>query len=121
METFGRYRLDSELGRGAVGVVYRGFDPRMSRHVAVKLIRLDQSTTANEKSEITVRFGREAAAAGGLSHANIVTVYDSGEQADLQYLVLKQVDGGSLEKTLSNGQPLDRKTAVSVRRLLRQR
>jgi len=114
MESIGPYRLDSELGHGAMGVVFRGFDPAIGRAVAIKIIRLDQYATADEKAEIRLRFAREATAAGKLSHPNIVTVYHLGEQGDLQYLVLELVDGWSLEKALSNGKPQDRKVSISI-------
>ena len=111
MESIGPYSLDSELGRGAMGAVFRGFDPAIGRAVAIKIIRLDQFATANEKADLKLRFAREAAAAGKLSHPNIVTVYHLGEQGDTQYLVLELVEGWSLEETLSNwkaSRPQDR-------------
>lgn len=97
-----------------MGVVFRGFDTAIGRDVAIKIIRLDQFATANEKAELRLRFAREATAAGKLSHPNIVTVYHLGEQNDLQYLVLELVDGWSLEKALSNGIPQDRTLSASI-------
>ncbi|SPE39576.1 putative Calcium/calmodulin-dependent protein kinase [Candidatus Sulfopaludibacter sp. SbA3] len=114
MESIGSYRLDAELGHGAMGVVYRGFDPAIGRAVAIKIIRLNEFATAAEKAELRFRFAREATAAGKLSHPNIVTVHQLGEQGDLQYLVLELVDGQSLEKTLADGQRQDRGIAVSI-------
>jgi serine/threonine-protein kinase len=114
MESIGPYRLDSELGHGAMGVVFRGFDPAIGRAVAIKVIRVDQFATANEKAELRLRFAREATAAGKLSHPNIVTVHHLGEQGDLQYLVLELVDGWSLEKALSNGIPQDPRVSISI-------
>jgi len=114
MQSIGPYRLDSELGRGAMGIVFRGFDPAIGRAVAIKIIQLNQFATANEKAELKLRFAREATAAGKLSHPNIVTVYHLGEQSDLQYLVLELVEGWSLEKALSNGIPQDRRVAISI-------
>jgi serine/threonine-protein kinase len=72
-----------------MGVVFRGFDPAIGRAVAIKVIRLDQFTTANEKAELKLRFAREATAAGKLSHPNIVTVYHLGEQSDLSQSSLR--------------------------------
>jgi hypothetical protein len=95
MDSIGPYRLDSELGHGAMGVVFRGFDAAIGRAVAIKIIQLNQFATASEKAEIKLRFAREAAAAGKLAHPNIVTVYQLGEQGDLQYLVLELVEGWS--------------------------
>jgi TonB family protein len=114
MQSIGPYRLDSELGHGAMGVVFRGFDPAIGRAVAIKIIRLDQFATANEKAELKLRFAREATAAGKLSHPNIVAVFHLGEQGDTQYLVLELVEGSSLEKTLAEGQPRDRKMSISM-------
>jgi len=97
-----------------MGVVFRGFDPAIGRAVAIKLIQLNQFATATEKAELKLRLAREAAAAGKLSHPNIVTVYQLAEQGDLQYLVLELVEGRSLEKALSSGIPQDRKTSMSI-------
>lgn len=114
MQSIGPYRLDSELGHGAMGVVFRGFDPVIGRAVAIKIVRMDQFATADEKAELRLRFVREATAAGKLSHPNIVTVYHLGEQSDLQYLALELVEGWSLEKALSNGIPQDRRATVAI-------
>jgi serine/threonine-protein kinase len=114
LESIGPFQLLEELGRGAMGVVFRGFDPAIGRSVAIKIIQSGQFASPEEKSDLKVRFAREAAAAGKLSHPNIVTVYQLGEQGDSQYLVLELVNGASLEKTLSGGQTLDQKTALSI-------
>ncbi|HEV3202175.1 MAG TPA: bifunctional serine/threonine-protein kinase/formylglycine-generating enzyme family protein [Bryobacteraceae bacterium] len=114
VESIGPYQLLEELGRGAMGVVFRGFDPAIGRSVAIKIIQAGQFASPEEKSDLRVRFAREAAAAGRLSHPNIVTVYQLGQDGDTQYLVLELVDGCSLEKTLAGGQPQDPKTAVSI-------
>jgi hypothetical protein len=102
------------LGRGAMGVVFRGFDPAIGRLVAIKIIKADPLASLEESAQLKLRFAREATAAGKLSHPNIVTVYQFGEEGDLQYLVLELVDGYSLDKTLSNGQPEDPKTVISL-------
>jgi serine/threonine-protein kinase len=114
IESIGPFQLLEELGRGAMGVVFRGFDPAIGRPVAIKIIRADQFASPEEVSDLKLRFAREAASAGKLSHPNIVTVYHLGEEGDLQYLVLELVNGTSLEKTLLSGQPQDPKTAVSI-------
>src|ERR1035438_7883872 len=101
IKAIGAFQLLEELGHGAMGVVFRGFDPAIGRFVAIKIIRADQFASPEERSELKLRFAREAAAAGMLSHPNIVTVYHLGEEGDLQYLVLELVHGSSLEKTLS--------------------
>jgi len=114
MEFIGPYRLDSELGHGAMGVVFRGFDLAIGRAVAIKIIKFNQFATPSEKAELKLRFTREATAAGKLSHPNIVTVYHLGEQSDVQYLVLELVDGWSLENALSNGIPQNRGVSISI-------
>ena len=114
MQTIGPYQLLEELGRGAMGVVFRGFDPAIGRPVAIKIIQTGQFAGAVEQAELKLRFAREASAAGKLSHPNIVTIYQLGDDGDTQYLVPELVNGSSLEKTLSNRWPQDRKMTVSI-------
>ncbi len=91
----GKYEIRSELGRGAMGVVYEGFDPRIKRVVALKTIRADQ--LAGEASEeIIARFRREAEAAGRLTHPNIVAIYDFDEDAGTLYIAMELVRGREL-------------------------
>ena len=75
----GRYEILGELGRGAMGVVYRATDPVIGRAVAVKTIRLSEEGTGLSRPELLGRFQTEARAAGLLTHPNIVVVYDAGE------------------------------------------
>jgi serine/threonine-protein kinase len=92
---FGRYQVESELGRGAMGVVYLGFDPKISRKVAIKT--LDYSRYDGEELiAVKARFFREAEAAGRLRHPNIVSVYDVGEDHDLAYIAMDYVEGQPL-------------------------
>src|ERR1700679_3731052 len=114
MKTVGSFQLVEEIGRGAMGVVYRGFDPAIGRSVAIKVIRAAEDASGVEKASLKLRFAREAMAAGKLSHANIVTIYHYGEEGDLQYLAMEIVNGESLEKVLSAGRALDPKTAISM-------
>ncbi len=113
MESVGPYRLESELGRGAMGTVFRGFDPGIGRAVAIRVVQIGQFANPNEIAAIKLRFADEAAS-GRLSHPGIVTVHHRGEEGDLQFLVMEFVDGSSLDKSLSSGQPYDRGMAVSV-------
>ncbi len=83
----GRYQIQEELGRGAMGVVYRGFDPTIGRQVAIKTISLETGDP-----ELLMRFRREAQAAGILSHPNIVTIYDAGEDQGLFYIAMELVE-----------------------------
>jgi tRNA A-37 threonylcarbamoyl transferase component Bud32 len=100
-ERFGRYEILSELGRGAMGIVYKARDPKINRVVAVKTISLSGQPPEEEK-EYRERFYREAEAAGRLSHAGIVTVFDVGEEPETHapYIVMEFVSGQSLEKLL---------------------
>ncbi|HET8721232.1 MAG TPA: serine/threonine-protein kinase [Nitrospira sp.] len=95
--SLGRYKILKELGRGAMGLVYLGKDPTIQRFVAIKTMRLDQIEDLNKVQEIKVRFFREAESAGRLSHPNIVTIYDAGEQDELGYIAMELVEGQSLK------------------------
>ncbi len=94
----GRYKVLKELGRGAMGVVYLGKDPTIQRFVAIKTMRLDQIDDAEKLQEVKARFFREAESAGRLSHPNIVTIYDAGEQDDLGYIAMEVLDGTPLKQ-----------------------
>ncbi|HOL73315.1 MAG TPA: protein kinase, partial [Bryobacteraceae bacterium] len=107
METIGRYQILGELGRGAMGIVYRALDPAINRPVAIKTIKLAEFTDEAERERLRDRLFREAQSAGILSHPNIVTVYDVGEQGDVTYIAMEFVNGPSLEKVLLNPEPLE--------------
>lgn len=103
----GRYQIQRELGRGAMGVVYLGFDPKISRQVAIKTLHFDQFEPT-ELPAVKERFFREAEAAGRLrNHNNIVTIYDVGEEPSLAYIAMDYVDGNSLAAHVRKGQLLD--------------
>ena len=89
---FGRYKLERELGRGAMGVVYLGSDPKINRQVAIKTLDYSQFSK-KELDTVKNRFFREAQAAGRLSHSNIVTVYDMGEEVDFAFIAMDYVSG----------------------------
>ena len=89
---FGRYKIEAELGRGAMGVVYLGRDPKINRQVAIKTLDYSQFTKS-EVNNVKNRFFREAQAAGRLSHSNIVTVYDMGEEQDFAFIAMDYVSG----------------------------
>jgi serine/threonine-protein kinase len=101
-ERFGRYEILSELGRGAMGVVYKARDPKINRVVAVKTVSL-AGQSPEEELEYRERFFREAEAAGRLSHPGIVTIFDVGEEPETHapYIVMEFVGGQSLDKLLS--------------------
>jgi eukaryotic-like serine/threonine-protein kinase len=107
----GRYRLEAVLGRGGMATVWRGVDERLGRRVAVKL--LDRADTADPA--MLQRFDREARTAGGLTHPNIVAVYDVGTDNGVPYLVMEFIDGTSLAALLASG-PLPIDQAVDVAR-----
>ena len=92
----GKYEVRRELGRGAMGVVYEGYDPLIKRLVALKTIRPDQ-LAGEERSTVLARFRREAQAAGRLSHPNIVPVYEFGEDAGVSYIAMEFVRGRELK------------------------
>ncbi|MFZ5724163.1 MAG: CHASE2 domain-containing serine/threonine-protein kinase [Pseudomonadota bacterium] len=92
----GRYEIERELGRGAMGVVYQGTDPRINRTVAIKTLALAQEFEEAELAEVKERFFREAEAAGRLNHPNIVTIYDTGEEHDLAYIAMELLSGHDL-------------------------
>jgi serine/threonine-protein kinase len=99
----GRYEILGELGRGAMGIVYRGTDPVIGRPVAVKTIRLSEQGTGLTRNELLSRFQTEARAAGLLTHPNIVVVYDAGEENGLYYITMELVEGKSLQSLLDGG------------------
>jgi serine/threonine-protein kinase len=88
----GRYSIEKELGRGAMGVVYLAKDPNINRKVAIKTLDYSQFSSSQLKS-VKERFFREAEAAGRLSHNNIVTVYDMGEEEDFAFITMDYVTG----------------------------
>ncbi len=100
----GRYRLTERLGEGGMAVVYKGYDTRLERDVAVKIIRSGAFPT-DTLGEILKRFEREAKSLAKLSHPNIVKVYDYGEHEGEPYLVMEYLPGGTLKKLLGKSQP----------------
>jgi serine/threonine-protein kinase len=95
----GRYRIISELGRGAMGVVYKAEDPQLGRTVAIKTIRI--STDADEAGEYLARFRQEARAVGGLNHPGIITVFDVGRENDIAYMAMEVLEGVELRDLMS--------------------
>lgn len=99
MERIGRYKIERELGRGSMSIVYEAYDPHINRHLAVKVLREHYARDLKSRQ----RFLREARSAGGLSHANIVTVFDVGQHEGLPFLVMERLRGQSLEEYLESG------------------
>ena len=102
---FGRYKIQQELGRGAMGVVYLAKDPKINRQVAIKTLDYSQFSP-KELQTVKSRFFREAEAAGRLSHSNIVTVYDIGEEDDFAFIAMDYVAGVSLAEYTSTDKQL---------------
>ena len=100
----GRYELVEELGRGAMGIVYRAQDPVIGRTVAVKTVRLVEAGTGMNREDLVARFKTEARAAGQLAHPNIVVVHDAGEEDGLFYITMELVEGRSLQALLDDQQ-----------------
>ena len=106
VENFGRYQVEGILGKGAMGIVYQGVDPKINRHVAIKTLQLSDDIDSPEFDEAKQRFFREAQTAGGLSHANIVTIYDVGEDNHLGYIAMDLLTGAPLSLFTQPGQTL---------------
>jgi len=99
----GRYQVEKELGKGAMGVVYMGKDPKINRMVAIKTMALAQEFEADELADVKARFFREAETAGRLNHPNIVSIYDAGEEHDLCYIAMEFLKGHDLVRYTKSG------------------
>src|SRR5688572_13785712 len=97
----GRYEVVAELGKGAMGTVYKAMDPLLERTVAIKTINI--SADDPEMAEYEARFYQEAKAVGGLNHRNIVTVYDVAKSGNMPYLAMELLDGHELGTLLGSG------------------
>jgi serine/threonine-protein kinase len=99
--SFGRFRVIGEIGRGAMGVVYRAEDPTLGRVVAIKTITL--TGTEEERAHFEARFLQEARAAGGVSHPAIVTIYDYGREGDTAFMAMEVLEGRELRDLIQSG------------------
>jgi len=111
--TLGRYEIEREIGRGAMGVVYLGKDPKIARTVAIKTLSY-QAFEDSELRDLKARFFREAEAAGRLSHPAIVTVYDVGEEADLAFIAMDYAKGRPLSEFGKLGRLLPLATVLDI-------
>jgi len=111
-QSFGRYRIVGELGRGAMGAVYRALDPVIQREVAIKTLLPDIQEEV--PGEVRERFLREARSAGRLSHPNIVTIFDVGEQDGIAYIAMEMLQGRSLQQMLRDPDPLPIDTTAEL-------
>ncbi len=110
----GRYEVERELGKGAMGAVYLGKDPKISRVVAIKTMALSQEFEDDELDEVKERFFREAETAGRLNHPNIVTIFDAGEEHDLAYIAMEYLKGTDLSKYIKPDTILPLKQVLSI-------
>ena len=108
----GRFELLAEIGRGAMGIVYKAQDPMLERTVAIKTINMGMDRDGAEMYE--KRFYQEARAAGGLNHPNIVTIYDIGKTENVCYMAMEYIEGPELRTLLLPGKPLTVQRALSI-------
>ena len=113
-ESLGKYRIAEVLGEGAMGVVYKGYDPGIRRTVALKTVRRQLLESTEHGLSMAARFRNEAQAAGRLSHPGIVAVYDYGEEGDVAYIAMEFVEGNSLAQYLGNKVRFSDSDIVSV-------
>ena len=116
ISTLGKYEIRHEIGRGAMGVVYEGYDPMIKRIVALKTIRADQLAGA-EGPNVVARFRREAQAAGRLNHPNIVSIYEFGEDAGTWFIAMERIDGRELKQCFEAN---ERFTTADIVRIMAQ-
>ena len=110
-KSIGRYHILGQLGQGGMAIVYKAYDTRLEREVAIKLIRKD-AFPVEVHDRVLQRFDREAKSLAKLSHPNIVKVYDYGEYEGAPYLVMELIDGGSLKEY--TGQPIPYQEAAQI-------
>ncbi|MCJ7681626.1 MAG: serine/threonine protein kinase [Candidatus Aminicenantes bacterium] len=114
--TIGKYKLLSILGKGAMGIVYKAFDPGLNREVAVKTLHFESlhGTSEQERSDALKRFMNEARAAAKLDHSNIVTVYDVFQQEKESFIVMQYIVSQSLQEILAAGKKYTMKEISSL-------
>jgi len=113
IERIGKYQITEVVGRGAMGIVYKAFDPSIRRTVAIKTIRLDAAED-DRANAVLARFRNEAQAAGRLSHPGIVGVYEYGEDGELAFIAMEYIQGNSLREYFSRGTRFGDNDAVST-------
>ena len=110
----GRYQLEREIGRGAMGIVYLGRDTAINRQVAIKAIPLASEFSDSELADARARFFREAETAGRLNHPNIVTIYDVGEESGLAYIAMEYLKGRHLSDFATSNTLLEPRTVLDL-------
>ncbi len=104
--TLGRYEIIKQLGKGAMGIVYLGQDPRINRTTAIKTFKFGDEFDPEDVQYLKAKFFSEAESAGTLSHPNIVTIYDAGDEQDLAYIAMEYLEGDDLEKNVKKAKLL---------------
>jgi len=112
--TLGRYEVVKELGKGAMGTVYLGKDPKINREVAIKTLRFEDEFDAADMKAVKERFFREAESAGRLVHPNIVTIYDAGDDGDISYIAMELLSGTDLKDFTSKERLLPMKQVMEL-------
>ena len=110
--TLGRYQIVKELGRGAMGTVYLGKDPKINRQVAVKTVRFDDDVDEATMKATKERFFREAESAGNLNHPNIIKIFDAGEDNEVSYIAMELLEGEDLKKYTDRENLLPMRTVI---------
>lgn len=110
----GRYLVQQEIGKGAMGMVYQGTDPKINRTVAIKTLNLKREFDEDEQENVLGRFFHEAEAAGRLHHPHIVTIYDAGEHNELAYIAMEFLTGSDLRIYIKEGTLLPPLTVVKI-------
>jgi CHASE2 domain-containing sensor protein len=110
---FGRYEILRELGRGSMGTVYLGLDPKINREVAIKTLKY-ADVGPGDLDQVKTRFFREAEAAGKLSHPDIVSIYDVGEEHDMAYIAMELLSGRDLSRFCASGRQLPVQQILSI-------
>jgi eukaryotic-like serine/threonine-protein kinase len=113
LKSLGRYEIKGVLGKGAMGLVYDGIDPKLNRRVAIKTI-LTAKMSAESARMATVRFQREVRAVARLNHANVVQVYDFGTEGELAYIVMEYIQGKELKDSFDSKERFDLKTVFRL-------
>jgi serine/threonine protein kinase len=111
LKQLGRYRIQAELGRGAMGVVYKAHDPVLDRTVALKTIALDDAE--QDREEYQARFFQEAKAAARLNHPALITIYDFGEENALAYMAMELLNGSELTERMGQAIPISEAVAIA--------
>src|SRR6185295_3715187 len=114
LKQLGRYDLTRVLGKGAMGIVYEGLDPRLNRKVAIKTILKGHLDDEAASKEYSMRFMREAQSVARLNHPNIVQVYDFGEQGDIAYIVMEFIKGKELKNFFDANERFELKESVRI-------